>query len=487
MNYRLPIRFPFRTDDLDLMFFVRWLIIAVALGLSVYVGRGTADKVMLVIAGIAGFVILIRWQRLGLLGLVVGTLVVPFSVGTGSQTPISITVILIPALFGLWLADMILHRRVHFKSSRVNWALLAMVLSAIVSFLAGSLPWNVFAKTAPITAQIGGLAIFVFAALAFWLIANQINDERWLALLVIAFLVIGALYMAGRLRIPVLSSLSSTMNGFAADGSMFWVWLVALATGQLLFNRHLHRAAQIFLALLIAATLAVGWFLARDWTSGYLPPMIAVGVILWLRSWRLGLLATIVGLLVFVWYGHFSIFNSLVGLKEYSIVTRDVARQILVEQVFPLSPILGLGPANYYWYTPLYPILGWYVSFNSHNNYVDILMQTGLVGMACFIWVLAEVGLLAWRLRNKFSGDFAQGYVYACMGGLVATLVSCWLADWLLPFVYNIGLRGFRASVLAWIFMGGLVTLEHVVRRSDSDKGAMTHEPGIDRADSRGG
>ncbi len=339
MNYRLPIRFPFRTDDLDLMFFVRWLIVAVALGLSVYVGRGTADKVMLLIAGIAGFVILIRWQRLGLLGLVVGTLVVPFSVGTGSQTPISITVILIPALFGLWLADMILHRRVHFKSSRVNWALLAMVLSAIVSFLAGSLPWNVFAKTAPITAQIGGLAIFVFAALAFWLIANQINDERWLALLVIAFLVIGALYMAGRLRIPVLSSLSSTMNGFAADGSMFWVWLVALATGQLLFNRHLHRAAQIFLALLIAATLAVGWFLARDWTSGYLPPMIAVGVILWLRSWRLGLLATIVGLLVFVWYGHFSIFNSLVGLKEYSIVTRDVARQILVEQVFPLSAL----------------------------------------------------------------------------------------------------------------------------------------------------
>jgi len=36
------------------------------------------------------------------------------------------------------------------------------------------------------------------------------------------------------------------------------------------------------------------------------------------------------------------------------------------------------------------------------------------------------------------------------------------LADWVLPFVYNIGLAGFRASVLGWLFLGGLVTLEQM-------------------------
>jgi hypothetical protein len=34
------------------------------------------------------------------------------------------------------------------------------------------------------------------------------------------------------------------------------------------------------------------------------------------------------------------------------------------------------------------------------------------------------------------------------------------LGDWILPFFYNIGLTGFRASMLAWIFLGGLVFLE---------------------------
>jgi hypothetical protein len=36
------------------------------------------------------------------------------------------------------------------------------------------------------------------------------------------------------------------------------------------------------------------------------------------------------------------------------------------------------------------------------------------------------------------------------------------LGDWVLPFVYNVGFGGFRASVLGWLFMGGLVALEQM-------------------------
>ena len=36
------------------------------------------------------------------------------------------------------------------------------------------------------------------------------------------------------------------------------------------------------------------------------------------------------------------------------------------------------------------------------------------------------------------------------------------LADWILPFVYNIGFPGFQASVLVWLFLGGLVALENM-------------------------
>ena len=46
--------------------------------------------------------------------------------------------------------------------------------------------------------------------------------------------------------------------------------------------------------------------------------------------------------------------------------------------------------------------------------------------------------------------------VYFNQGALIIMA----LADWILPFVYNIGFPGFQASVLVWLFLGGLVFLE---------------------------
>jgi O-antigen ligase len=107
------------------------------------------------------------------------------------------------------------------------------------------------------------------------------------------------------------------------------------------------------------------------------------------------------------------------------------------------------------------------VSFNSHNNYVDILAQTGLVGLICFLWFLGEVGWLGWRLREHMSAGFAQAYVYGALGGLVGTVVAGMLGDWMLPFFYNIGLSGFRSSMLGWLFLGGLVSLEQMARQME--------------------
>jgi len=43
------------------------------------------------------------------------------------------------------------------------------------------------------------------------------------------------------------------------------------------------------------------------------------------------------------------------------------------------------------------------------------------------------------------------------------------LADWFLPFVYNIGFAGFRTSALAWMFLGGLVALGAASRHGERD------------------
>ena len=70
--------------------------------------------------------------------------------------------------------------------------------------------------------------------------------------------------------------------------------------------------------------------------------------------------------------------------------------------------------------------------------------------------------MLGLKLRNKATDGFSQAYVIGVLGGLAGTLVAGMLGDWVIPFVYNVGVRGFRTSVIAWIFLGGLVVIEQI-------------------------
>jgi O-antigen ligase len=161
--------------------------------------------------------------------------------------------------------------------------------------------------------------------------------------------------------------------------------------------------------------------------------------------------------------------SQIISTDEYSFTTRIIAWEIIWQEIVKVNPLLGLGPANYYFYTPLYPILGYSVQFNSHNNYIDIVAQIGLLGLLCFIWFAVEEGLLGLRLRNKTMDGFSQAYVIGVLGGLAGTLIAGMFGDWIIPFIYNVGVRGFRTSVIAWMFLGGLVVIEQIYSKKNQD------------------
>ena len=427
------------------------LLISVALPMT-----GSERLVQLAIAlivGIGATLFLLQMPALGLVLVMLGGIVVPFTGPSG----INLAVIGIAGLLGLWVIDMVVYRRkITLVSSRPVRPLLLLVLVAITAFFVGQLPWFLNASPAPLDAQIGGLAIFVLCVGAFLLVAHQINDVRWLQLLVFSFLALAGLHIAGWI-IPGVGPLSNPLfpNGTVNNG-MFWVWLVAMAFSQAFINRKLHPAWRILLGVLTIATLFVGFFWNRDWKSGYLPPIVTVAAIFGLRYWRVGLVMLITG---YIPAGY--LFTQAVTSDAYSYGTRMDALKIMLE-VIKKNPLTGLGPANYYWYVPLYRIRGYYSIFSSHNQYLDLLAQTGILGLACALWFAGEVGLLGWRLRNRVPVGFAQAYVYGALGGLVGTLAAGALADWFIPFVYNIGFAGFRVSVLPWLFLGGLVSLEQI-------------------------
>jgi O-antigen ligase len=137
------------------------------------------------------------------------------------------------------------------------------------------------------------------------------------------------------------------------------------------------------------------------------------------------------------------------------------------------NPVTGLGPAAYRLYAGTEPLFyqgAYWIAplINSHNNYVDLYSQVGVLGLALFFWFSAEVTRLGLRLRAHFEESFAAGYVNGMLAAGAASLVLMMFADWILPFVYNIGFPGFQASVLVWLFLGGLVALEQIASRESA-------------------
>jgi O-Antigen ligase len=396
----------------------------------------------------------LRWPSLGIIVTSVAGLVVPFLGPSG----LNVTMILVALLLGLWLLDMMVRQRqIQIASSRTIRPLLFFLVIAVLSFGVGQLPWLTFAFHAPLGAQLGGLSIIVLSAGAFLLMANQIHNIRWLSRITWAFLAIGALSVLVRSVLPALGLPARDL--FQPVGPVFYIWLVAMAFSQATFNGDLHRGWRLVLGGLVLVTLYVLFFLKFGDKSGWLSSFVCIAAIIGARSWRAGLALVPVAALsaLYLWTG-------LVATDEYSISTRFDAWSIMA-QIIKISPVLGLGFANYYWYTPLFPIRGYAVSFNSHNNYVDIIAQTGLVGLICYLWLLWEVGRLGWQLRKHAQEGFAKAYVYGALGGLAGMIAAGMLGDWVLPFFYNVGLNGFRSSMLGWLFLGGLVSLEQMLIR----------------------
>ncbi|UCG25834.1 MAG: O-antigen ligase family protein [Chloroflexota bacterium] len=449
----------------------RWLrplLVVGMLALSVAIPRLFSEQDIWFLLGlplgVAGLLLFLRWPPLGLVLLIPVGMFVPFEISTGSNTTVNATILLLALLSGLWVIQLVTSRSQATPiPARILAPLLALLLIALLAFLAGQLPWFPFAgQTAPLTAQLGGLMVFVLSAAAFLLAAHQLRDLRWLQWLTWLFLALGGLVVAGALLRPGPGEIILRFFQRDAAGSLFWVWLVALAFGQALFNKQLHPGWRMALVGLVAASLYFGAVLNSGWRAGYIPPLAAVAAIIALRSWRAALAVVLLGA-VPAWL----LVNDALVADEYSYSTRTEA-WLLMYEIIRVNPLLGFGPANYYWYTPLFRIRGFYVPFNAHSQYVDMVAQIGLLGLASFLWFVFEVGRLGWRLRRKVPEGFAKAYVFGAMGGLAGTLFAGILGDWIIPFVYNVGLSGMRASIMAWIFLGGLVALGQMQMKSEA-------------------
>ena len=459
----------FRDDRLRI-----WALVGVVLLGSVLAGYVGSPLVLLVpIAGLGG-VILLQWPILGLAGLLFAALLVPFEFSTGTEVSLNPAVLLVPALLALWMLVMIRQRELRPAPSRTNRPLALFLASGLLSLLIGNALWDpaVPHPDSFLIVQLAQWAIFAFSAGAFWLAGNLIDDETWLRRLTFLFLSIGgglasAIVVSGGANLVELG-----VATIAVVRAPFVLLVAALSAGQLLFNRQLSIAWRLCLIAVLAAVAVYTFHFMSKTVSFWAGVVAAAGVLAWLRWPRLRWLA--VFLLVALAASGFlssTVYEFAGGEAEWA--ESGGSRLALIGRVVEVTmrnPLTGLGPAAYREYARIEPLKSYAALWlspriSSHNNWVDLFSHVGLLGLGLFLWFAAEVTRLGLRLRDHYTAGFAAGYVNAMLAVGAGALTLMLFADWILPFIYNIGFPGFQASVLVWLFLGGLVALEQIAKR----------------------
>jgi hypothetical protein len=247
---------------------------------------------------------------------------------------------------------------------------------------------------------------------------------------------------------------------------------VGLASSFALFDERLRRSARVFL---LCVAVAIVWFPfteGRDWASGWLPSLIALLSVIGLRLWQgstrvTGITATAAGIALAAYA-----LPVLSRGDEWSLNTRVEAWRGLFE-LLDGRWLVGLGLASYWHYWRgvfgmmqfLDPATG-YLHFtydpkvNMHNNAMDLLGQAGILGLAAAVWLFAAVTVMGFKTFQAEDRGFGRAYAGACLAGIVGMLSATMLADWVFPFVYNIGFNGFASAMAGWFLLGGLVVLD---------------------------
>ncbi len=262
----------------------RWMRILVIIGVilgSLFLNFVASQRIMMLLLvgliGLGGVAIILRWPAIGILGVLLGGIFVPFS-GPGG---FNASILGVALVFGLWFLDMAVRRRkIEFVPSSTTVPIFVFMLSALISFGLGQLPWYPLAGVAPMDAQLGGFAISILSAGAFLMVANQVKDIRWLKVVTWSFVIIGGFYIAVRL-VPRIGQIASPFFELGAvAGSVFWVWLAVIPLSQAIYNEELTSCWRSILLGLVIATFYVAVVQASGWKSGYIPPLAGAAVII---------------------------------------------------------------------------------------------------------------------------------------------------------------------------------------------------------------
>jgi O-antigen ligase len=285
--------------------------------------------------------------------------------------------------------------------------------------------------------------VMIISPLAILIFANNIRSIRALQFFTWWFIIYGAICMVMwiiKIDPPIFFNLRGQLP----------VWVSLLVVGQVLFNKDLPFPVRVVLPIIAAGWVYIQFGLGRTWVSGWLPLFGGIGLVIFLYSRKLSMLL-LIPLGIYVAANSDLLTRTIEDENQESGITRVEAWDRTLAVVGD-HYLLGTGPAGYYFYLQIF-IGGRYQL--SHNNYVDILAETGVVGFALYIGLWLANGWVVWKTYVTVpKGGFRHALAASLVACYPVTLVVMALGDWVLPFPYTQTLAAISYTIWPWLLVG---------------------------------
>jgi hypothetical protein len=403
---------------------------------------------------LVGFVLILRRFDLMPIIILVAATFIPLSLPTGTESRIVDSLLLSTIFVGLWILTMlIIEKKLYLIPSPINKPILAFVLITILSFAWSNLFRDsyVWVPSRFEFVQLASTLVMIMLPATLLLVANLISQPKTLSYLTYIMIfagIVGLLFNLFNVNTPVNSQ------------GLFAMWVIGLSYGLALFNKKLNAFIRILLLILTAGWIYWGFVVNIQWIAGWLPGFVVIFVITLMKSKKLTLAIIILLLILSIFQIEY--FQDVIAKETIESGNTRIAAWVMNWQVTREHLLLGTGPAGYkVYYMSYFPTQ----AMATHNNYIDILSQTGLFGLILILWLFIAITWTGYKLiiHLRGRGDFLEGLANAVFAGTLGCIVIMMFGDWMFPFAYTQTIEGFDHAIYNWIFLGVILVIRRIL------------------------
>jgi hypothetical protein len=370
----------------------------------------------------------------------------------------------------MFVAWLVTRRQRPIRWTPFDTTLLLLFPSSVVSLIFGFVAYDesVALDHMKLSVSLGQVLLTMWPIATYFVVANAVDDTK----------TIDAIR-----KLIVLLALPSLVLMFVPSAWSYVAWSTsfALPASSFCFVECFERQSNVRRAgLLVVALAPVVYGIEMGKAFYYAYVIVSSGVITCLMARRAMVVLIPIALATYVIAVPLAsssltpgFFNHLVeGEQEQQSLGGTGGRDQLILDglgIWSRSPVLGVGPGNNYPYMLKYSSLG-----TAHNQYVNILMELGAVGLVCFAVFSFQALRMGLRLWQTARNPTHRALVLAWIGIFSGFLVGGFFGDFMLPSIRNAGLELFAEFYVQWIVLGLIVSAAAIERRYTG--GVRTYE-----------